>query len=117
MKKIIFSLAATAMFSVSALANPTTPTNKELQKDNSKTITVSTTSNDDGDEYQTNGRPMFGTRVTDVVDCELSDQRQPDGSPLYNVTYVQTTYVFWIGIPSIHQVTTSTCNLVDKDHL
>ncbi|MBS1570778.1 MAG: hypothetical protein JST62_00070, partial [Bacteroidetes bacterium] len=45
MKKIIFSLAATAMFSVSALANPTTPTNKELQKDNSKTITVSTTSN------------------------------------------------------------------------
>jgi hypothetical protein len=66
MKKIIFSLAATAMFSVSALANPTTPSNKELQKDNSKTITVSTTSN--GDEYESKRRKFWGRGEDEYMD-------------------------------------------------
>lgn len=64
------------------------------------------------EETSADGRPMFGKEVTEVTNCVPSTNTQADGSPLYIVSYVETTYIFWIGFPKEKQVETSTCNLI-----
>ena len=111
MKKIFFSLAATALFSVSATANTNSTIKNELQKNNSKTTSVTTTNNGDGDEYQTdNNRKFIGSGEYEYIDdCQPTTvngaSHNANGLRLCECTAHYKYYVFWVGFESTTKIT------------
>lgn len=55
----------------------------------------------DGDSSSESRRPMFGTVTTGWNTCFDTGQVQADGTHVCNCQTEETTYVFWVGFPSI----------------